>query len=270
MRNDTPTAGEERARGVAEGGRAGTVSTIVLWLIQRCARFGFRTAMRHIVAGRLIDRDRPERGRFAPGEVTRLLEDTYRIAAELLPQARLDRYPKLGNRQNVYLAVLTLAAYRAFRAADIDRDYTIELIADAGWKVYRAGVWGPRLVARMLTRDPQRQMNLILRAWLAYPFHAPDAPAAPGYHVEAWAGEDRFYTYWTACPPYACVEALGTREEREAFFRIWCLYDYAIAREMVPGGRYVRPHCLARGDGVCDMEWLGTGGQRPGEPFPVP
>lgn len=261
----TPLSPDDRANAAEVSGRARPVLALGMWIVRAGARYAFRTAMRHVVAGRYIDRSRPERGRFSPHDVDLLLKDTYRYRAELVPKAQLSQYRRLGNRQNVYLSVLTISAYRAFRAAGIDRDYAVELIADAGWKVYRAGVVVPRMVSRLVARDPQRRLNFILRTWLAYPFQTPGRADLPGYQVTAWAGPDRFYTHWTACPPYACVETLGTPEEREAFSRIWCLYDFAIAREMVPGGRFKRAHCLSQGDGVCDMEWLvATDIRRPG------
>ena len=44
--------------------------------------------------------------------------------------------------------------------ARIERDYAIELIGDACWKIYKQ--WGqiPRIVTRLTTRDPAKRMRI--------------------------------------------------------------------------------------------------------------
>jgi len=218
-----------------------------------------RRAARQIVVGRLVQRDRPERGRFLPDEVDTILSRAWRNLDAMLPEAELDRIPTLGNRQIVYLTVLTVAAYRSFIDAGIEREYAIELFADVGWKVYEALIRLPRWVVRILTRNPQRQLELILRALLVYPF---SRPGRPGYECRAWSEPDAFCTYWRHCPPYDFVRRWvvkhGDHGELEAFRRSWCWYDWALTRAMVDGEaltRYERPHTLSEGDDVCDMRW---------------
>lgn len=139
----------------------------------------------------------------------------------------------------------------------------IELFADIGWKVYARFLTLPRLSARMVTRDPQAQVNLILRMLLRFPF---SAPGRPGYEVQAWTEPGRFCTFWTYCPPYAFVRdyvaEYGDRGEIEAFSKSWCWYDWAFTYAMVGGsyethGHYERPHTLSSGDALCDMCWYG-------------
>ncbi len=96
-----------------------------------------RRAAHQTFAGRLVERARPERGRFLAIDVDAIVAQAWRNLDEMLPEAHLDRIPALGNRQNVYLAVLTLAAYRAFVDAGIEREYAIELFADVGWSCAR-------------------------------------------------------------------------------------------------------------------------------------
>jgi hypothetical protein len=242
-------------RGAARGEGEGSLMIGLRFLLRRL----IRRAAQQTVAGRLVQRDRPERGRFLPGEVDAILAQAWRNLDEMLPEAELDRIPTLGNRQNVYLSVLTVAVYRAFVDAGIERDYASELFADAGWKVYQRFVTLPRWVARLLTRDPQRQLELILRALLVYPF---SHPGRPGYECRAWSEPDAFCTYWAHCPPYdfvrRWVEKHGDHGELEAFRRSWCWYDWAVARAMVgeeSEARYQRPHTLSEGDDVCDMRW---------------
>lgn len=227
---------------------------LLRWLVRRAAH--------QVFAGRLVQRDRPERGRFLRRDVDAVLARAWQHLDEMLPEAELARIPTLGNRQNVYLAALTIAAHRAFLEAGIERSYAVELFSDVGWKVYERLVSLPRWAARLLTRDPQRRLELILRALLVYPF---SRPGRPGYECRAWSERDAFCTYWTHCPPYAFVrrwtEKHGDRGELEAFRKSWCWYDWAIARAMVgpeAETHYERPHTLSEGDDVCDMRWSAT------------
>lgn len=232
-----------------------------MFLIELWLRGVFKQAAYQVVEGRMIVRDRPEKGRFLRHHVDNILKLTWHNLDEMLPVAQLDKLPSIGNGQNVYLAVATMAAYHAFLEADIEKDYAIELLADLGWKVYTKMIGLPRFIARLVSRDPQKQINFILRLLMIYPF---SAPGRPGYEVKAWAESDRFCTYWTHCPPFAFVKQLiernGDGGEVEAFNKSWCWYDWAATYAMVAGGHnklgyYVRTHTLSAGDDVCDMEW---------------
>jgi hypothetical protein len=233
-----------------------------MWLIKNLLKWFATRAARQILQGRLIDRDRPDKGRFLRRDVDAILQQTWRYLAEMLPEARLEQLQTLGNRQNKLGAVMTTALYRALRDTGVEKDYAIELMSDAGWKVYEKFVVLPRFVARLVTRDPQKQMNLILRAMMRYPF---SRPGRPGYECKAWAEPDKFYTYWTFCPAYdyvrQYVQEHGDGGEIEAFQKSWCSYDPAFAGAMVEGGAYERPHALSFGDDVCDMVWY----TQPGE-----
>lgn len=214
-----------------------------------------RRALRQKVEGRLIDPDHPELGRLGRAEVRRIERRAWAEMRELVPRADLRRYPLLGNRLNALLGVLTVAAYRAFRDEGLGHDRSIRLFGDAGWSIYRQMLTVPRLVAERLERDPQRRMNVELRMLLRFPFSRPSDPGAPGYHGTMTEQRDRYLTHWTACPPLEMVRRLGGDDELDAFRRTWCQYDWAAAREMVPGGRFERPHTLSYGDEVCDMTW---------------
>lgn len=229
-----------------------------------------RKASYEILLGRMIEKGRPEKGRFLRRDVDAILKETWRNVDDILPAAELEKLPTLGNRHNVFLAVLTVAAYHAYLSAGIDREYAIELFADVGWKLYSKAALLPRFVARLLARDPQKRLELMLRMLMVFPF---STPGKPGYEVKAWAEPDRFCTYWTHCPPHAFVRKYvdqnGDRGELEAFRRSWCWYDWAIARVMAGGrersGYYERLHTLSAGDEVCDMCWYAKPPDRPGE-----
>ncbi|MDF1499770.1 MAG: hypothetical protein P1P76_04800 [Anaerolineales bacterium] len=141
------------------------------------------------------------------------------------------------------------------------KEYAIELLADVGWKLYVKFLAFPKLVAKIMARDPQKQMNAVLGLMLRFPFNA---PGRPGYEVEAWEAEDgSLKTHWTFCPPLAYVQHyLSNHEDRgelEAFIGSWCRFDWAFANAIMEGtgqaGWYQRPHTLSEGDVICDMRW---------------
>jgi hypothetical protein len=218
-------------------------------LIEIWLRWAFKRSAHQILVGRYRNREQPTQGRFNRGQVEDLLTDIWRHLDRLLPEANLKQYKTLGNRQNLFLAVATRAAYHAFLEAGIDAVYATELISDIAWKVYASWLSIPRFFARLVTRDPQKQMNFILQAFLRYPF------SEPGYQRKVWQEADGLNTHFYRCPPHAYFQQHGTPEEMLFFNRTWCTFDWAIANEMVEGGRYERPHTLSAGDAVCDMKW---------------
>jgi hypothetical protein len=217
--------------------------------------------MRKILLGRAIERERPERGRFLLGDLKTIHQQTWRNLEELLPQAKLEDLPTAGNLHNAFLAVLTIAGFHAFLSNGIEKEYAIELFADVGWKLYTKFIPIPRFFASLVTRDPQKQINFILRSFMRFPF---SAPGRPGYEVKAWSEINRFCTFWTNCPPFnvikSYVERNGDKGEIEAFYKTWCAYDWALSYAMLDGaygvrGHFERPHTISLGDEVCDMCW---------------
>jgi hypothetical protein len=220
-----------------------------------------RRAARQALQGRLLDPGRPEQGRWLRRDVDGYLDEVWKRARELLPEARLERLPTLGNRHNVFLALLTTSAYQVMLEHGIEQRYAMDLVADVGWKVYAWMLRLASLPARLTSRDPQVRMERTLRALMRFPF---SAPGRPGYEVRAWSEGDRFITHWTHCPPQTAVRELvsrsGDRGELEAFSRSWCFYDWPAADLLAGDGggeHYERPHTLSRGDPVCDMCWRG-------------
>jgi hypothetical protein len=220
-----------------------------------------RRATRQVLQGRRLDEERPKLGRWLRDDVDAFVDATWTRVGELLIDARLDRLPTNGNRHNVFLAVVTTAAYQTLLDRGASADYAATLVGDVGWKLY---VWMLNTAAfpfRITTRDPYERIERTLKALLVFPF---STPGAPGYEVEVWTEGAQFFTHWTHCPPQAFVRQLvedhGDRGELDAFYRSWCLYDWPAA-DLLAGdgkrGHYARPHTLSRGDSVCDMCWRG-------------
>ena len=238
--------------------------------IRMLARPLIRRAAREALQGRLVDPSDAERGRWLRADVKQYLAATWQRVDGLLPAASLAMLPTWGNRLNGFMAVVTTAAYQELLDRGVDQEYAATLVADVGWKVYAWMLSVSALPARLVSRRPQRQLDLTLRLLMRFPF---SAPGKPGYEVEAWSDGERSYNHWTHCPPQAFVRALveaeGDRGELDAFYRAWCLYDWAGADLLARDGKhghYERPHTMSRGDSVCDMCWWARSPQAGAQP----
>jgi hypothetical protein len=228
----------------------------------------FRRAARQIMEGRLLDPEEPQRGRWLRRDVDAYLAAVQDRVDELLPAARLHELPTRGNRHNVFLAVVTTAAYRALIERGTSRQSAMILVADVGWKVYSWMLVAASLLFRLMSRDPTKRMERTLKALMMFPF---SAPGRPGYEVKAWSEDHKFFTHWSHCPPQAFVRQIVTdqqdRGELEAFYRSWCLYDWPAADLLASDGErnhYERPHTMSKGGQICDMCWSGRALLRPG------
>lgn len=218
-----------------------------------------RRAARQILQGRLLDLNEPRKGRWLGNDVDDWLAAVWKRVDELLPHAGLDALPDLGNRHNVLLAVITTAAYQTMAERTGEQDYSAQLVADVGWKLYALGTKLASLPFRLTSRDPGKRMERTIKLLLIFPF---SAPGRPGYEVKVWREGDELMTHWTWCPPQAYVRGLterdGDRGELDAFYRSWCLYDWPGA-DLIAGdgehGHYSRRLTMSRGDPVCDMCW---------------
>lgn len=219
----------------------------------------FRQAAKAILQGRLLDPEKPDAGRWLRCDVDTYLDDVWHRTERLLPSAELATLPNLGNRHNVFLAVVTVAAYQELLQRGTRPDYAKRLVADLGWKIYERLLRLTSLPVRLTTRTTRRRLERTLRALMVFPF---SAPGAPGYEVKVRPVDDGIATYWTHCPPQSfvrrLVESRGDNGELDAFYNSWCQYDWPGADIIASDGahgHYDRPHTLSRGDPVCDMCW---------------
>ena len=230
-----------------------------IWVLKIAYRPIVRRAAKRCLTGRMVDPAAPEKGRWLRSDLDPYLEDTWNRVNRILPSARFDELPNFGNRHNVFLAVVTMAAYQSLLLRNVEQHYAADLVADVGWDVYSKLLRVAYLPWRLTTLDPQKRMNRTLRALMIFPF---SAPGYPGYEVKVIADSSRCLTHWTSCPPQnfvrRWVEENGDGGELDAFFRSWCLYDWPGADVLAGGSRgdhYERPHTMSKGDSVCDMCW---------------
>jgi hypothetical protein len=209
-------------------------------------RWLFKWAANRAILGRYIDRNALTKGRFTQSDVDQILDRTLRNFEHLSPKADIKQFKTAGNRLLVLFGVASHAMFQALLDEGLDRSYATELFTDVGWKVYEKMIVLPRLIARLRTGDPQKQMNLMLRMFLRFPF------SRPGYDYQVLSEEGGFELHLYRCPIRNYFNQVG----EEAFlFNSWCMLDYALAQVMVRGGNYQRPHTLSAGDTLCDMLW---------------
>ena len=204
-----------------------------------------RWATASALVGRDRSRDHPTFGRFTARDVRRLFKASWgrfdRLSSELPDE------PTIGSRQNVRLASLTLAMLESLVEDGIQRDYAIELIGDTCWKIYAQ--WGrvPRVLSRLVSRDPATRMRVCVDAFLRFPFNR------PGYRYQdvpepAGRGLDML-----RCP---VADYLGAHGASDLAVGTWCNLDFELARMW--DGALERHGSLAGGADRCDFRFRAT------------
>jgi L-2-amino-thiazoline-4-carboxylic acid hydrolase len=224
--------------GVAnDAGRAALLALLRPWV---------RWAARGAIAGRNRSRDDSAAGRFTREDVDQLLAAAWANFDRLSPQ--LPREPTLGSRQNVVLACVTLSVLQDLLAEGVERDYAIELIGDACWKV--CAHWGqiPRLLSRVSTRDPAKRMRMSVDMFLRYPFNQ------PGYRYRDITEARGRALDMLRCP---VADYLASNGAGDLCVGTWCNLDYPLARMW--GGELKRHGTLAGGAERCDFRFGAPG-----------
>ena len=222
----------------------------------------FRRAAHQTLKGRLLDLDNPKQGRWLASDISAYLRQTWHRVDALMPVANLEALPNYGNRHNVFLAIVTAAAYQIMIERGVTANYAKALVSDLGWKIYSWMLGFVSLPFRIVFSDPGKRIKYTLKVLMFFPF---SAPGAPGYEGKVWTKGGNTYTHWKHCPPQAFIRHLvktyGDRGELDAFYNSWCLYDWPGA-DIIAGdgqhGHYSRLYTLSRGDALCDMCWHGT------------
>lgn len=201
-----------------------------------------------ILLDRNRDRQRPELGRITKTDIKAISKDMYQNYQRLIVD--VDFGSTYGSRVMVRNGVLSQSFYRAMRTFGADKEYATELCTDVIWKIYKSQVRIQRFLGRLMSRDPQKQMNTVQKMFLAFPL------AQPGYKIEVnEIGSVASYDIFR-CP--VCDYFKTQEQEDFVFFRkSWCTLDWPLAEYLVKGGKYERQHTLSDGDNRCDMQWIG-------------
>ena len=204
-------------------------------------------AARQALVGRERARGEPERGRYTRSNVDNLLKIAWNNYT--LRKATLPKEPTIGSRMNVHLACFTMTFFDALLATGADREYAIELVADAVWGVYR--LWSQ--IALALARlTPGKKTALAFavskrdgdrsEVSLRFPFNA------PGYLIETVATPAGTAFDVVRCPIADYFRGEGAVDLCTAS---WCNLDYPLAE--LTREKLVRTTTLVRGGGRCDF-----------------
>lgn len=204
-------------------------------------------AARHVLVGRNRTSASADRGRFTRHEVDQLLKGAWRLYDN--KAATLPREPTIGSRMNVRLACFTMAFFDALVADGTDRQYAIELVSDAVWRVYR--IWsviasglsqltpGKRTALAFAVSKPGKSGASVS---LTFPFNA------PGYRIETVPAESGTAFNVVRCP---VADYFRKQDAADLCTSSWCNLDYPLAE--LTGEKLVRTKTLVKGDGCCDF-----------------
>ncbi len=204
-------------------------------------------AARRVLVGRLRARQAAERGRFSCANVDNILQGAWARYQQRTPD--LPTQPTIGSAMNQRLACFTTAFFDELLAHGVERDYAIELIADAAWRVYR---WWATIALATARISPRTRTALgfakigdgpgAKSISLRFPFNA------PGYLIEPAAAERAAAFDVVRCPVASYFRKNGAADLCVA---AWCNLDYALAE--LTHEKLVRTKTLAGGDDRCDF-----------------
>ena len=204
-------------------------------------------AARHVLVGRIRSRQSPEKGRFTRADVDGFLHGAW--ARYKADAAGLPSQPTIGSRMNVRLASFTMSFFDELLASGVDRNYAIEIIADAAWRIY--SLWAGIALGAMrwsfasktalgfaAVRNSGREPVISLR----FPFNA------PGYLIEPVAAEHGVAFDVIRCP---VADYFRTHNATDLCIASWCNLDYALAE--MTDENLVRTETLVSGNDRCDF-----------------
>jgi hypothetical protein len=204
-------------------------------------------AARHALVGRNRTSGSADRGRFTRPDVDGLLKHAWRLYGD--ESVTLPVEPTIGSRMNVRLACFTMSFFKALIAAGTERQYAIELVADATWRIYR--IWS--VIASTLAHlRPGKRTALAFAVGkrgktggavsLTFPFNA------PGYVIEVVPVEAGTAFNVLRCP---VADYFRTQDAADLCTSSWCNLDYPLAE--LTGEKLVRTSTLVTGGRHCDF-----------------
>ena len=218
-----------------------------LTLTERFINYKLSKTVASILIGRTRFRDAPQQGRYQKEDVARINKRLNELFLEL--KSGIPEQKSAGGRRNVAAGAWSLALYRAILAENSDRVYATELTGDVLWAEFEKSIQLYLTIARFMTRDPQKRMNIGMKLSLRYPFSRPD------YEFEFQPGVDKMTVNFKRCPVHDYIKTQGP-DSLEFFRNTWCKLDFAMGEHM--GGKYERPHTLSHGDSICDMTFTAS------------
>lgn len=208
--------------------------TICKPVVARAARGAF--------VGKNRSRNCSECGRFTVGEVNECTREAWQKVEQGAPN--LPKEQTFGSRMNVMLACLSFSMLTALLARGVERQYAIELISDAAWKVYQTWAIFPKRFARISSRNAAKRLGICVNTFLRFPFNP------PGYRFERLSSNGGIAFNILRCPVASYLQAQNAADVCAAS---WCDLDFALAEMW--GGKLERSGTLAEGKERCDFQF---------------
>lgn len=234
--------------------RSTTLKKLIKRIVRKMAWIVMKKTVIQVLTPRCRRDGMPEYGRFTPSDIEQIIFQAHLNVKELMPY--FNDLDNIGNYQNEYAGLLTLAMYRALVKENIAPDYAVTLVGDMQWQsiVNAKGiipVIDPlrKKLAKLATKDPMNYLEKRLKDMMKYPY------SEPGYKTEFYKDKNVYCMDIYSCPAYDFYKQFG-QEEMNLFRRTWCTFDFSAAEHAVEGGKYLREHTLSDGDEVCDMRWF--------------
>lgn len=233
----------------------------LIWrLVRKALRVLFHRSSNRVLLSRPLVPSRSAKRRWLPNDISEFISEVELQVDFLRPTANLVQFTAFGNRLMVELSIYTVSAYRVLLDRGFNKADASSTVSDIGWDIYSKMLRFSSLFFRMTTSNPELRIKRTIRMLLKFPF---SAPGKPGYGVEVSENKGDLLTHFTHCPPQTFVREVirshGDLDDLDAFYKSWCLYDWAGA-DIIAGdnriGHYQRSMTLSKGDPVCDMCWM--------------
>lgn len=210
----------------------------------------YRVLLRRATRCAIVDRNKclnsAEQGKFTRAELGQMLQTLWAHYDELAPD--IPQEPTLGAKHNVRFACVALCLHKVLRERGVDDRYAMTLVNDSLWLIYKWAASVPRLIARILSRDPKKRIWICVRIFTLFPFNR------PGYEYEVIpddAPETAIAIKWTRC---VTIDYLRKHGAEALCLECLCNLDYPLLEYW--GGSFDRP-CLQAVEGAdyCHMRF---------------
>lgn len=202
--------------------------------------------MKSSVSRAVIDRPRSleavEKGRFTKSDIQNILKMAWHYFDDLYPN--LPKEQTIGAKSALILACFSLALHKSLLKYGLTKEYSMQLIADISWFMYKKMGKSYLFIAKLSSRDKLKRLKKCADLYMKFPFNP------PGYdmrHVDC--------DYPVALDVFKCPVADYFIKNNEVEFckGTWCSLDYSLAE--IWGGHLKRTTYIPSGDDRCDFRW---------------
>lgn len=203
----------------------------------------FKSSVSKTIEGRPRSLAVIEKGRFTKPDIKVILKKTMYNFDALYPHA--PKESTLGANGALILACYTLALHKSLLEFGLTKEYSMQLIADVLWIMYKKMGTIYLIIARLKSKDKTKKLKICTELFMKFPFNPPGYDMRP-VNCDYKAALDVF-----KCP---VADYLVKNDEAEFCRNTWCTLDYSLAEMW--GGILKRTTNISSGDECCDFRWM--------------